>query len=641
MRAKGGNYMRNIKLRVGTVQEWGKTGENNAAALVLDVTENLSLWPDGQPQAVYYRPDGTVYPLPCSLSGSTVEVPLTATETATAGRAQIEIQWIDEGVLAKSATHSGNIAQSLAEPGDEPPEPMQSWLDQLTGLAGDAAEAAEDAAVAQGLAEGARDEAQGYATGMTTAIEEALEPITEELALKADKATTYTKTEADAAAGVAIAAAIAPVTSQLADIRYHEGVYEYTSGSINSADGKEVENLTRMRNVSWIHIDEFVEMSIKSGYNLNYFAYDFEKGYLGTSGWVGGTIAKANINAAFPLCEYIRVIFRKNNGADLTQADVETSGISIQINTIYETARRARKNEESIDALNATIGVGYNFKYEGLPIKVSPKLKFDDTGLMVLSEGYSIQGGAFCNDFFFQFYTGGSFAVFDTITNARIGGVFKLDESAGISPHCNSVCFGNEYHTEGDEFPLLYVNSYQDVSLPKGTCYVYRLTRIESAFDSVLVQTISINFTTDEIWVSSPSDTRQYGNFVVDTENSHLYAYVPRDSVSKTRFFRFALPKLSEGSSISLGISDILSYYDTEHIKIPQDTSFAFGKIYVCSGAEPNFPALINVFNAFSGQLESRISWKRLGFLNYEPESICVHDGNLYSGASKIYRFSF
>jgi len=174
--------MRTIALAAKTPQEWGKTGENNATALTLNVAADLALWPAGAPQATFYRPDGVVYPITCSLSGSTVSVPLTSTETTTAGRAQIEIQWIDTGVVAKSATFSGNITQSLSEPGAVPADPGQAWLDAVTAVGVAAGAAKTGAETAQGAAEAARDLAQGYAASMDTAIADAIAPVTSQLA---------------------------------------------------------------------------------------------------------------------------------------------------------------------------------------------------------------------------------------------------------------------------------------------------------------------------------------------------------------------------------------------------------------------------------------------------------------------------
>ena len=39
---------------------------------------------------------------------------------------------------------------------------------------------------------------------------------------------------------------------------------------------------------------------------------------------------------------------------------------------------------------------------------------------------------------------------------------FKLDKWESIRPHSNAVCFGSEFYCEGDEFPLMYSNIYNN-----------------------------------------------------------------------------------------------------------------------------------------------------------------------------------
>ena len=128
--------MKEIKL-TGYHADWSRTGEHNAVALLVDASEFLRLWPDGVPQTIYRRPDKTTYPVPCELEDEYVHVVLTSTETAITGMASLELQWIDDGAFARSATYSGRINTALdpdGEPGTPPDPPGQSWLDQAIAV---------------------------------------------------------------------------------------------------------------------------------------------------------------------------------------------------------------------------------------------------------------------------------------------------------------------------------------------------------------------------------------------------------------------------------------------------------------------------------------------------------------------------
>ena len=128
--------MKEIKL-TGYHADWSRMGEHNAVALLVDASEFLRLWPDGVPQTIYRRPDKTTYPVPCELEDEYVRVVLTSTETAITGMASLELQWIDDGAFARSATYSGRINTALdpdGEPGTPPDPPGQSWLDQAIAV---------------------------------------------------------------------------------------------------------------------------------------------------------------------------------------------------------------------------------------------------------------------------------------------------------------------------------------------------------------------------------------------------------------------------------------------------------------------------------------------------------------------------
>ncbi len=176
---------------------------------------------------------------------------------------------------------------------------------------------------------------------------------------------------------------------------------------------------------------------------------------------------------------------------------------------------------------------------------------------------------------------------------------FVLDKAELIAPHSNSVAFGNEYFEEGDEFPLLYSNIYNNYAKSEnklcGVSCVYRIQRKENKFYSLLVQIIEIGFTESRmLWRSAGeiSDVRPYGNIALDTENSKYYAFVMRDGERHTRYFRFNMPKPLDGDidkalgvrRVILSESDIEEYFDVPYHNYMQGAVCHKDKIYEAEG---------------------------------------------------------
>lgn len=273
-----------------------------------------------------------------------------------------------------------------------------------------------------------------------------------------------------------------------------------------------------------------------------------------------------------------------------------------------------------------------------------------------------IQDGAISNGYLFSFNHKGECTVYQTKSlecmkdgEAEIFAKFILEKNDILVPHSNSVVFGNEYYDEQDEFPLLYTNIYnnyaKDDDKLEGVCLVYRIERNEQKFTSTLVQIIQIGFVDDEnLWRSEgeKEDIRPYGNFVVDVEQSLLYAFTMRDNTNSTRYFSFELPKVNQGQmckkynvkKVVLTQADILNYFDCDYHHYVQGACCHSGKIYPLEGftdSENNPPAI----RVIDTNLKKEITYKQFKELgnNIEPElidfdgDICYysdHKGNLY-----------
>lgn len=176
---------------------------------------------------------------------------------------------------------------------------------------------------------------------------------------------------------------------------------------------------------------------------------------------------------------------------------------------------------------------------------------------------------------------------------------FILDKADIISPHANAVCFGTEYYEDGDEFPLLYANVYNNFAKcedrHEGECLVYRIMREGNSFKSTLVQMIKIGFVEDrEMWKSTEGneDIRPYGNFIIDRDSNVLYAFVMRDKPFNTRYFSFDVPKVREGEYNSeygipvrtLALSEVKDYFDTDYHRSIQGACVHNGIIYSVEG---------------------------------------------------------
>lgn len=220
------------------------------------------------------------------------------------------------------------------------------------------------------------------------------------------------------------------------------------------------------------------------------------------------------------------------------------------------------------------------------------------------------------------------------------------------------MVFGCEYYKEGDEFPLLYSNIYNNYEKiegdrREGMVCVYRITREEKVFKSTLVQIIKIDFTNSTLWRSeNGNDKRPFGNFVIDRENKKLFAFTMKDQDCKTRFFSFSLPKLSDGEYstefnlpvVTLGKQDIKECFDCEYIHFMQGAAYHDGYIYTTEGFYHdaiNHPA-IRVFDIKEQKQGLYIDLIDLG-LNLEAEFIDIYEGKTYyiDGVGNVFKIIF
>ena len=255
------------------------------------------------------------------------------------------------------------------------------------------------------------------------------------------------------------------------------------------------------------------------------------------------------------------------------------------------------------------------------------------------------QDGAIYGGYIFRFDSKGNCSVYDFsspdfsgehVAELKPIAEFTLDRVSDITPHSNSVVFGSERYEAGDEFPLLYTNVYNTYSgaVDKmcGVCCVYRITRDDSSFSSKLVGLITVDFTDDrELWRSPAevADIRPYGNFVIDTENRKYWAYVMRDGVRETRYFRFALPSLADAEidprfgvpNAHLKDADIEKYFDAPYHNYVQGGVFHTGKVYEVEGFGKDVRAALRVINTEEEREELYFDFYDVGYGD-EPEFI-------------------
>ena len=262
------------------------------------------------------------------------------------------------------------------------------------------------------------------------------------------------------------------------------------------------------------------------------------------------------------------------------------------------------------------------------------------------------QDGAIHNNTLFLFNAKGDCTIFNVKSKEKLGS-FTLDKVDILKPHANSVCFSEVYYEQGDPFPLLYVNIYNNywtTSDPKeGTCCVYRIFEENGTYSTKLVQVLKIGFTDDyTLWNSAECNDYHYylpyGNFIVDTDENKLWAFVLRNADNQTRFFQFDLPDMSEGvysesygcNLVTLEISDIEDMFDLEHFEILQGCTYAEGKIYSVNGlgtkSKYNPFAELKVIDLRSKSVVAVVDFSTLGF-SLEPEMISFNvegDKQLY-----------
>ena len=109
----------------------GRQMENEALAIVFDLSGFIAAYGDGTAVLVHQRPsDAAPYIVNAVQDGTTLTWTVTNKDTAFAGRGEAELRWMVDDVLAKSVVFPTRIKASITA--DETiPDALRSWYDAM------------------------------------------------------------------------------------------------------------------------------------------------------------------------------------------------------------------------------------------------------------------------------------------------------------------------------------------------------------------------------------------------------------------------------------------------------------------------------------------------------------------------------
>lgn len=226
----------------------GMKGEDGATQVRFPIAKQWrETYGDGVFALAFQRPTESA-PYACTVTedeNGNVCWDISSTEVAKVGNGQAELLYYVDGNIAKSATYITTSVDSITAVEGDPPEPWESWIDQVIEAGATAVQAATEAAESAADALQSKQNAAGSATDAATAKQaaESAQQAAESAADRAEDAQTAAEQSARDASGSAESAETAQTAAEEAQDAAElardqaEGYAESASGSASTAAG--------------------------------------------------------------------------------------------------------------------------------------------------------------------------------------------------------------------------------------------------------------------------------------------------------------------------------------------------------------------------------------------------------------------
>lgn len=208
----------------------------------------------------------------------------------------------------------------------------------------------------------------------------------------------------------------------------------------------------------------------------------------------------------------------------------------------------------------------------------------------------------------------------------------------------NSTMPSYEITTSDTAGIYLYTNIYNSYASATdkhlGECCVYKINDMDT-YANTLAQVIKVGFVNDVNYWPPANHSRPYGNFIVDSDNGLLYAYVMYDNVG-IKWYKFNLPAMDAGeynstygcNVVTLTTNDILDSWVTEYHHYIQGACCHNGLLYATNGitnGSGTYAPTVRVIDPTSHQEIATFHVAADGITD-EAECIDFYEGKLHYG---------
>lgn len=295
-----------------------------------------------------------------------------------------------------------------------------------------------------------------------------------------------------------------------------------------------------------------------------------------------------------------------------------------------ETTLSKELNKEEAKLRIPSYMTKYQYFGEKINIPTANNLAYENYMTLTthMTGGAQTQGGINFGDYLF---VGGSLGnqldIYNLANKSFLQHITIEGKTANNRDHNNTLFFSNEYHTEGDEFPILYACSGYENTSGISYIYGYRITKIDNDFVATLVHTITLNF--GYSWTEATID------------HDHNYLWIKAD-----KWYKYDMPLYANGDASINSTDNIIESFTLSPLEYGKSSAqghlYYKDKIYFTSGtgSEPGGLHLV-VINTKTKCRETDINLATIG-LTTEPEFSIIYEGYLYIGyRNKLVKFYF